>query len=335
MNKNLYEILNVSKNATSLEIKKSYRNLALQYHPDKTNGDIEKTKKFQDMTHAYEILSDPDKRRNYDLLGDQQQDDFADFMNNFSNDNDFRKAMFDEMFRNFGSYNTTTFPDIDIKTLIETLMKNIIKKFFEKKKDVITESEYTDSDTEVRDYLKSTVNKNSDIFIIVECTIEEVYTRKKKKISYNFMDCDDEGEITKNNKNITINLYSDVATYNNKGNVYFVDGIKYYGNLIVKLKIKDEDFFKKSGNDLLIIQPFSLFELFNGYNSRIILPNKESMECCVDNFFNTEFDGEKVLINFYNKRGFPINDKERGDVKIIFLLAKQKDFNKKLKKFYK
>jgi DnaJ family protein A protein 2 len=61
-----YNTLGVSETANSDEIKKAYRMLSLKYHPDKTNGDIEKVKIFQKVNEAYETLSDTDKRREYD-----------------------------------------------------------------------------------------------------------------------------------------------------------------------------------------------------------------------------------------------------------------------------
>jgi DnaJ family protein A protein 2 len=63
---NYYNTLGVSETANSDEIKKAYRSLSLKYHPDKTNGDVEKVKLFQKVNEAYEILSDNDKRRDYD-----------------------------------------------------------------------------------------------------------------------------------------------------------------------------------------------------------------------------------------------------------------------------
>lgn len=66
--KDFYQILGVSKTATSDEIKKAYRKLALQYHPDK-NKSKEAGEKFKEVTKAYEILSDPQKRQSYDQFG--------------------------------------------------------------------------------------------------------------------------------------------------------------------------------------------------------------------------------------------------------------------------
>lgn len=61
-----YEILGVSKNATEQEIKRAYRKIAKQYHPDTPNGDEEK---FKEATEAYEVLTDPQKRAQYDRFG--------------------------------------------------------------------------------------------------------------------------------------------------------------------------------------------------------------------------------------------------------------------------
>ncbi|KKQ96697.1 MAG: hypothetical protein A3C27_03095 [Candidatus Levybacteria bacterium RIFCSPHIGHO2_02_FULL_39_36] len=63
-----YKILGVSKNATPEEIKKSYRKLALQFHPDK-NKSKEAEDKFKEINHAYEVLSDPQKKQQYDQFG--------------------------------------------------------------------------------------------------------------------------------------------------------------------------------------------------------------------------------------------------------------------------
>ena len=64
-----YEILGVSRNADADEIKKAYRKLAMQYHPDRHAGNKEYEEKFKEMSEAYEVLSDPRKRQQYDQFG--------------------------------------------------------------------------------------------------------------------------------------------------------------------------------------------------------------------------------------------------------------------------
>ena len=64
-----YEVLGVDKNADDATLKKAYRQLAKKYHPDVNPGDAEAEKKFKEATEAYTILSDPEKRRQYDQFG--------------------------------------------------------------------------------------------------------------------------------------------------------------------------------------------------------------------------------------------------------------------------
>ena len=67
--KNLYDALGVSKSASQDEIKKAYRKLARQYHPDTNPGDNEAEERFKEVQGAYDVLSDPDKRKQYDRGG--------------------------------------------------------------------------------------------------------------------------------------------------------------------------------------------------------------------------------------------------------------------------
>lgn len=90
MNKDLYEILGVSRNASADEIKKAYKKLAVKYHPDRNKGSKEAEDKFKEIGAAYAILSDEQKRAKYDRFGTVDEDmmsgtgfDFADIFGKF------------------------------------------------------------------------------------------------------------------------------------------------------------------------------------------------------------------------------------------------------------
>ena len=95
MSKCLYAILEIDKSASTDDIKKAYRKMSLKWHPDRNGGSAEATTKFQDITMAYETLSDEEKKRRYDMgggLGNMQN------MNHNMNHSDilnfFTKSMF-------------------------------------------------------------------------------------------------------------------------------------------------------------------------------------------------------------------------------------------------
>lgn len=96
MAKDYYGVLGVAKGASTDEIKKAYRKLALKYHPDKNPGDKKAEETFKEITEAYAVLSDEDKRRQYDQFGE------AGFHQRFSQEDIFRNFDVGDIFREFG-----------------------------------------------------------------------------------------------------------------------------------------------------------------------------------------------------------------------------------------
>ncbi len=91
-----YKVLGVEKNASTEEIKKVYRKLALQYHPDRNPGDKEAEAKFKKISEAYAVLSDAEKKRQYDTFGANN------FQQRYSKDDIFRNADFGSVFDDLG-----------------------------------------------------------------------------------------------------------------------------------------------------------------------------------------------------------------------------------------
>jgi DnaJ-class molecular chaperone len=67
----LYDVLEIDRNATEEEIKKAYKKLAIVHHPDKNKGNPDADAKFKEISNAYSILSNPESKNRYDMLGDE------------------------------------------------------------------------------------------------------------------------------------------------------------------------------------------------------------------------------------------------------------------------
>ncbi len=91
-----YKMLGVEKTASDSEIKKAYRKLAMKYHPDQTKGNKQAEEKFKEISESYAVLSDSEKRKQYDTYGS------TDFHQQFSQEDIFRNFDFGNVFREFG-----------------------------------------------------------------------------------------------------------------------------------------------------------------------------------------------------------------------------------------
>lgn len=94
--KDYYKILGISKSASPEEIKKAYRKLALKYHPDQNKGNKAAESKFKEISEAYAVLSNPEKKKNYDMFGAEG------FQNRFSQEDIFQGFDFGSILREFG-----------------------------------------------------------------------------------------------------------------------------------------------------------------------------------------------------------------------------------------
>lgn len=111
MSSNYYDILGVDKKCSKDDIKKKYRSLAMKYHPDKNPGDKSAEDQFKKITEAYEVLSDENRRKQYDMFGtdrlkNSRRSDPRDFYSHFQDDNGFHDLddLFEELKNRSGGF---------------------------------------------------------------------------------------------------------------------------------------------------------------------------------------------------------------------------------------
>ncbi|OLR46107.1 DnaJ C-terminal domain-containing protein [Helicobacter pylori] len=204
MSKSLYQTLDVSENANQDEIKKSYRRLARKYHPD-LNKTKEAEEKFKEINAAYEILSDEEKRRQYDQFGDNMfgGQNFSDFARSRSASEDlddilssiFGRGGFSQRFsqnsQGFSGFNFSNFAheDLDITT---TLNVSILDTLLGNKKQVSINNETfslkipigVEEGEKIRVRNKGKMGRTGrgDLLLQIHIEEDEIYRREKDDI---------------------------------------------------------------------------------------------------------------------------------------------------------
>ncbi|MCK0498776.1 DnaJ C-terminal domain-containing protein [Helicobacter pylori] len=204
MSKSLYQTLDVSENANQDEIKKSYRRLARKYHPD-LNKTKEAEEKFKEINAAYEILSDEEKRRQYDQFGDNMfgGQNFSDFARSRSANEDlddilssiFGRGGFSQRFsqnsQGFSGFNFSNFAheDLDMTT---TLNVSVLDTLLGNKKQVSINNETfslkipigVEEGEKIRVRNKGKMGRTGrgDLLLQIHIEEDEIYKREKDDI---------------------------------------------------------------------------------------------------------------------------------------------------------
>ncbi|EMG98676.1 DnaJ C-terminal domain-containing protein [Helicobacter pylori] len=207
MSKSLYQTLNVSENASQDEIKKSYRRLARQYHPD-LNKTKEAEEKFKEINAAYEILSDEEKRRQYDQFGDNMfgGQNFSDFARSRRTSEDlddilssiFGKGGFSQRFsqdsQGFSGFNFSNFSNFAPENLdlTATLNVSVLDTLLGNKKQVSVNNETFSlkipigveegEKIRVRNKGKTGRTGRGDLLLQIHIEEDEMYRREKDDI---------------------------------------------------------------------------------------------------------------------------------------------------------
>jgi molecular chaperone DnaJ len=354
----LYEILGVSKNASKEEIKSAYKKLAKTYHPD-ISKDSDAEEKLKKINVAYSILSDDQKRKQYDTYGTQGTNfnnfrnsqgfsgfnsnfgfDFSDIFSSFMNDNED-----DDMFSSFGfgSRRTNTYSkkDLDLKYKLEISFIDAAKGI---KKEIILNR---DQECE---YCSGTGSKSLKKEICSTCNGrgQVISTRRTPFGTFSVQQicptCKGKGKVIKDpcpycngkgyrNKESKIKVDIPAGIDNNNiiklkdlGNIH--NGRR--GDLYLHILVEPHKFFKRDGADLYLELPITYSELILGANIKIkgiqdivnvkVPPNTQT---------HTLFKIKGKGLSDINRRGL------HGDLYIKFILENPPKISREYKNILK
>jgi DnaJ-class molecular chaperone len=305
MNESFYDILNISKNASEEEIKKSYRKLAIKYHPDKAPADKkdEHSEKFKKISEAYGILSDSEKRNIYDRFGKEAalDNDQGHSSGPGVNPHD----IFNQFFGQGGGPMGGGFFEMNGE-----MPPGFGGGHFP--------------------HMRRQENKSSPIKHVIEITLEEGYQGMEKEILYTIMNNDKEEE-----KKITIEIPKGCGQSIKmmKKGVGNIKKNMEQGDLIIIIQVKEHDLFKVQQNNLILEKKIKFGTSLLGAYFSINHINGDTIN------INTKGQIFNEEIRVISGLGLHhIQNQELGDLIIKFEVEKCKEFDeseqKKLRELF-
>ena len=293
--KDYYKILGVPKSASAEEIKKAYRKLALKYHPDRNEGDKAAEAKFKDISEAYAVLSNAEKRKQYDMFG-------ADgFQRRFTQEDIFRDFDFGSIFKEFGFGSGGRGP-------------NIFSQMF----GGMGQTQYGRGGRGFGGQPQGVRGQN--LTYELSLTLEEAATTTNKVISYQ------EGG---RHERVSVKVPAGISTgkklrLTGKGQPGSYGGPN--GDLYVQIKVVEHPLFKREGDDLVLTREIKFSEALLGTETDVPTIDKKTLRLKIP-------PGTQSNAKFRLKgQGMPhMNRNGRGDAYVQVTVGVPKKLNKKQK----
>ena len=344
--KDYYKILNIDKDSSDEDIKKSYRKLALQYHPDKNPGDNEACEKFKELSEAYSVLSNNDKRKQYDMMGmvDESfsgEDPFFVFNNIFQQHmNNFMNMKYDDninlgnIFGNMTGMQSEAFPFGNIHVRVHTFPTDIFpqnEKIFDNTEFHENQEEEFNEIPHLKNIFKNLFNKEKKIDkekpiqvinlkpdnLIYNITVkfEDIYNKKNKKITI-IRKRRKNGLYIEKKKKIEIPIYGKEILLEKEGDE--LKNYKYKGDVIINIfNEKDLNFKRINEYDMLTYKEIFINQFYTAFVYELILPHGEVLKIQTEKMKNKDH-----LIQKINNKGIPYIDEDgiekEGNLYIIY-----------------
>jgi DnaJ-class molecular chaperone len=320
--KDYYSILEVDKKSTEEEIKKSYKRLALKYHPDKNNGDETASDKFKEIAEAYSVLGNKERKREYDMMGmvsdNFGEDDpfsvfnsiFKDHINSFMNMKYENEINIDSLFGGMGMGNINikvhTFPVERYENIEEEefpQVGNIFENLF--KNNLKTKSLNIEKKPKK---IKILQHKPEDIIYKISVTLEDIYNKINKTITISRIRKKN-GKYINKNKKVEIPIFGKEILLENEGNEF--KDFKEKGNIIINIFNEiHKDFKRINDYDVLTYKDIDINHVYTSFIFDLILPNKELIKIQSEAMINNS----SCFIQKVSKKGLPYKNEEGDDM---------------------
>ncbi|MFC1890778.1 DnaJ C-terminal domain-containing protein [Thermodesulfobacteriota bacterium] len=303
--KDYYQILGVSKSASPEEIKKSYRKLAMKYHPDRNKGDKDAETQFKNISEAYAVLSDKEKKKQYDMFGSEG------FQNRYSQEDIFRNSDFGSIFSEFGFGGGGGGRG-----------QNIFSQIFGN----AGQTQFRGGGSQFNSFgSRSRPIKGKDLVYELSINLEDAFNNSEKIISYQAGGSKQDSVSVKIPKGISSGKK---LRLHGKGQAGINNGPP--GDLYIQIRVTDHPIFKREADDLHINREINFSEAVLGTEIEVTTIEQKNLRLKIPPLTQSN---AKFRLKGY---GMPhMNAKGRGDAYVTVTIAVPKKLTKKQKKIAK